>query len=223
MKRFKRCSINSLSQPIKTGARSSPLSRAQVTEIQTQVPFLLDPVWVETIGDLDKTTSLRQLEKTDFFSRELDQLLLAGEIRLAIHSAKDLPEPLPKGLCLAAMTHGLDPRDCLVFRETFAALLPGAWIATSSLRREEAVRELRSDFRFKDLRGTIQERLDKLQTGEADGVVIAEAALIRLQLTHLPRVYLPGPVPAGQGKLALVCHESDKELIERLACIKFST
>jgi len=150
---------------LKIGARSSLLSRAQVEEIRSQVPFELEPVWVETSGDLDQATSLRSFGKTDFFTRELDQLLLNGSIRAALHSAKDLPDPIPKGLCVAAMTKGLDPRDCLVFKE----LPEGAWIATSSERREAVVRALRPDFRFKDLRGTIQQRLEKLENGEADG------------------------------------------------------
>lgn len=208
---------------LKIGARSSPLSRAQVEEIASQVPFELDPIWVETMGDQDLATSLRFLGKTDFFTRELDQLLVVGAIRLAIHSAKDLPDPLPKGLCVAARSKGLDPRDCLVVRDSLAALPAGAWIATSSERREKAVSALRADFRFKDLRGTIHQRLEKLETGEADGVVVAEAALIRLKLTHLNRVYLPGPVAEGQGRLALVCREDDLELIDLLSCIEFST
>ncbi len=189
-------------------------------ELRPQVPFDMDPMWIETTGDLDQKTSLRILDKTDFFTRELDRLVLDGSIRLAIHSAKDLPDPLAEGLCIAAMTNGLDPRDALVFRDT---LPENAWIATSSKRREEMVDLLRPGFRFKDLRGTIHERLAQLDNGYADGVVIAEAALIRLQLTHLNRIYLPGPVAEGQGRLAIVCRKDDSELIELLSCIKFST
>ncbi len=192
---------------IRIGARSSPLSRAQVAEVLSQLPpFEHEIIWVETFGDKDQKSSLRPLGKSDFFTRELDYMLLNREIDWAIHSAKDLPDPLPDGLKIACLTQGLDARDSLVLREgeTLNSLPCGAWIATSSERREEAVRSLRNDLQFKDVRGTIHQRLHLLHTREADGVVIAEAALIRLQLTHLNRLFLPGPTSQGQGQLALV-------------------
>lgn len=182
------------------GARSSPLSRAQVGEVKEEFGLEFDVVWIETMGDLDQKTPLCTLEKTDFFTRELDQMLLEGRIDVAIHSAKDLPDPLPKGLKVAALSKGVDSRDSLVIKKE-----PVQVVATSSVRREEAVRELFPNCRFVDLRGTIQERLQK----EVDGVVIAEAALIRLKLTHLKRIFLPGQAASMQGKLAIVCREDE--------------
>lgn len=173
------------------GARSSPLSRAQVEEVKREFGLDFEVIWVE---DLDKTTSLRGLEKTDFFTRELDQMVLQGKIDAAIHSAKDLPDPLPPGLAVI-YSKGLDPRDSLVIKRE-----PVCVVATSSERREEAVRQLFSNCAFVDVRGTIEERLAK----EVDGVVVAEAALIRLNLTHLKRIFLPGPTAPLQGKLAIV-------------------
>lgn len=127
-------------------------------------------------------------------------MLLAGHIDAAVHSAKDLPDPLPKGLKLAALSIGVDPRDSLVIKRE-----PVRLAATSSKRREEAVRQLFPHCTFIDVRGTIQERLQK----DVDGVVIAEAALIRLQLTHLRRIFLPGPSAPLQGKLAIICRENE--------------
>ncbi len=184
---------------MRAGARNSPLSRAQVEEIRREFGLDFEVVWVSTVGDRDRATSLRGLEKTDFFTRELDELLLRGEIDIAIHSAKALPDPLPAGLRIAALSQGVDPRDCLVYRE------PVRVVATSSERREEAVRRLFPECRFVDLRGWIHERLMKWERGEVDGVVLAEAALIRLGLTHLPRLFLPGDTAPLQGKLAIVC------------------
>ncbi len=208
---------------IKTGARSSPLSRTQFEEVRALMParLVLEPVWVSSPGDRDRTISLRNLDRTDFFTRDLDKMLLLKTIRLAIHSAKDLPDPLPDGLALALVTKGIDPRDSLVFREgdSLSTLPSGAVIATSSSRREEVVKQLRGDLVFIDLRGSIEERLAKLTDG-ADGVVVAEAAIIRLKLTHLNRVSLPGETAPGQGKLALVTLASDRELIQCLeSCI----
>lgn len=190
------------------GARSSPLSRAQVEEIKQEFGIDFEVVWVETMGDRDKTTSLRSLEKTDFFTRELDQMVLSGQIDAAIHAAKDLPDPLPEGLKIFALTQGVDPRDSLVIKKE-----PIRLVATSSQRREEAVRALFPDCQFVDVRGTIEERLQK----EVDGVVVAEAALIRLKLTHLPRLFLPGPTAPLQGKLAIVCRMEKNEALFGIA------
>jgi hydroxymethylbilane synthase len=198
---------------LRIGARPSPLSRAQVEEVlrawgDPKPDYELH--WVHTVGDMDKASTLRTREQTDFFTRELDALLLSGAIDLAIHSAKDLPVPLPTGLALAVLTDGVDPADSLVYaaRTPSTELLPSSpLIATSSLRREEAVRRLFPAARFVDLRGWIEERLAVLERGEVDGVVVAEAALIRLGLTHLPRLLLPGETAPLQGKLALICRE----------------
>lgn len=188
---------------LKIGARSSPLSRAQVEEVRNELRLEFEVVWVETMGDRDKITSLKGMEKTNFFTKELDEMVMTGEIDAAIHSAKDLPDPLPRGLEVAWISEGLDPRDSLVFEKE-----PIEVVATSSVRREEAVRSIYPGCRFVDLRGTIHERLAKLGKG-IDGVVIAEAALIRLQLTHLNRIILPGPTASLQGKLAIVCRANE--------------
>lgn len=198
---------------IAVGARRSPLSRAQVEEVLGEIGsgISFDVEWVATRGDLEQSVSLRGMERSDFFTRELDLMVLEGRVRVAIHSAKDLPEPLREGLVVAALTKGVDSRDALVMR---GELRKGALIATSSKRREEAVRELEKDVRFVDLRGMIHERLSKIDRGEVDGVVVAEAALIRLGLTHLKRFFLPGPTVEGQGRLAVVVREDDREMIE---------
>ncbi|MCC5832021.1 MAG: hydroxymethylbilane synthase [Chlamydiales bacterium] len=197
---------------IKVGARDSNLSRRQVEEVQAEYAHLLfEPVYVKTVGDRDRTTSLRILDKTDFFTREIDEMLLRGECRIAIHSAKDLPEPLPKGLELIKLTKGVDPSDSLVMRKG-ERLSKAFVIATSSVRREEMVRTLTEDLFFVDIRGTIEERLAKLESGEVDGVVIAEAALIRLGLTDLNRIRLPGETAPLQGQLAILARKGDREM-----------
>lgn len=197
---------------IKTGARGSLLSKRQVEEVQAEYQNIkLDPIFVKTVGDRDKITSLRTLDKTDFFTREIDEMLLRGECRIAIHSAKDLPDPLPKGLELILLTKGVDPSDSLVLREG-EKLSQEFVIATSSMRREEMVRALVKDIKCVDIRGTIEERLAKLERREVDGVVIAEAALIRLGLTHLNRIRLPGEAAPLQGRLAILAREGDAEM-----------
>lgn len=221
---FNESGDNDMNIPV--AARSSPLSLVQFEEVLQELrqhhPHVsFDLIKVVTIGDKDKKTSLRNLGKSDFFTKEIDEMLLKKEARIGIHSAKDLPEPLPEGLTIVALTRGVDNADALVMRpgESLASLPSGAVIATSSERREEMVRALRSDLRFCDLRGTIGERLEKLERGEADGVVVAEAALIRLKLTPLNRMIIPGETAAGQGQLAIVAHGEDREMAELFSCM----
>ncbi|HSW73388.1 MAG TPA: hydroxymethylbilane synthase [Chlamydiales bacterium] len=211
---------------MKVAARNSPLSRAQVIEVEKEIqqffPSLkLEPIFVETTGDLDLKRSLRDLDKTDFFTKELDELVQRGFCRISIHSAKDLPENIPPELCVVAITKGVDPSDSLVMRvgETLSTLPLGAIIATSSKRREENVNMLRSDFRFIDLRGKIHDRLKHLENKAADGVVIAEAAIIRLKLTHLNRIRIPGETAPLQGKLAILARKEDREMQEVFALL----
>jgi len=208
------------------GARASPLSLVQVDEVLNELrrhalDVSFDVKTVETTGDKQKNVSLRGLEKTNFFTAELDEMLLSGACRLAIHSAKDLPDPIPEGLTIAAITRGVARWDSLVLREgeSLSSLPEGAVIATSSERREDAVRKLRPDLTFVDIRGAIHERLDRLNDGSADGVVIAEAALIRLGLAHLNRVRLPDEPAPLQGQLAVLCRIDDRKMIDFLSPI----
>jgi hydroxymethylbilane synthase len=201
---------------ITVGARESPLSRVQVQEIWEEIKknhpeITFEVIYVKTTGDLDQKTSLKTLDKTDFFTKEIDEMVLKGECRIGIHSGKDLPDPLPKGLKLIHLSQGVDPADVLILRKG-EQLRPGMKIATSSLRREECVRALQENLTFVDIRGTVGARLEVLERGEVDGVVVAEAALIRLGLTHLHRVKLPGESAPLQGRLACVARENDSEM-----------
>ena len=211
---------------IKVAARDSALSKAQLAEVERAIKLFhpeitFDPIYVKTTGDRDKKKSLRTLDKTDFFTREIDEIQRAGQCRIAIHSAKDLPEPLSDGLAIAALTGGVDPSDSLVLREgdSLESLSRGAKIATSSLRRETSVQQLREDLSFVDIRGTIEERLARLFNYEVDGVVIAQAALIRLQLTHLNGTRLPGATAPMQGRLSVIARKEDTEMFELFKCI----
>lgn len=216
----------------RVAARSSPLSKAQVQEVLQALQkydshLKFEVTWVKTTGDCDKKTSLRLLEKTDFFTKQIDELLLSCQVDLAIHSAKDLPEPLNAGLIVAAITAGIDPSDALVFRqgESLQSLPLQAKVGTSSARRDLMVYGVRSDLQCVDIRGTIEERLALLDEKIVDAVVIAEAALIRLNLTCRNRMLLPQQTLPMQGKLACVCRKADKEmrslcgLIDARSCI----
>ncbi|NDD58799.1 MAG: hydroxymethylbilane synthase [Chlamydiae bacterium] len=211
---------------LKVAARGSALSKAQVQEVlnllQSFHPHMhFDPIWISTKGDKDLSTSLKFMEKTNFFSKEVDECLLSGECRIAIHSAKDLPRPLPEGLECVALTQGLDSSDSLVFRQdqSLESLPLFAKVGTSSIRRENNVLQLRSDLVIVDIRGTIEQRLQALDEGAIDALVIAEAALIRLGLTWRNRIEIPGDCSEFQGQLAVLARQGDKEMISLFACM----
>ena len=140
-----------------------------------------------------------------------------------MHSAKDLPEPLPQGLEIVALTEGVDPSDVVVLRagETLQSLAQYR-IGTSSLRREQNVRELRGDLQCVDIRGSILDRLRQLDEGLFDGVVMAEAALIRLGLTGRNRIALSGERAPLQGQLAVLARQGDEEMRELFRCLDVS-
>lgn len=214
--------LTSLStKTIIVGARASELSKIQVKEVFALLYEYFPEIdylerWVETIGDRDQITSLKSQEKTDFFTYELDQMVLSGELDIAVHSAKDLPDPLPKGLEIIALTKGVDPRDALVFASGYSLenLPKSARIGTSSVRREEYLKELSPFFEIVDIRGSVPDRLKLLQEGALDALVVAEAALIRLGLTQLPRILLDGPVAPLQGRLAVIARKERVDLKE---------
>jgi hydroxymethylbilane synthase len=204
---------------ISVGARSSQLSQTQLQEVLAELqrhhPSIdFHPYLLETTGDLDQTTSLRNLGKTDFFTREIDIAQAHGEFRISVHSAKDLADLIHPNLEIISLTKGQDPSDSLVLPEgeTLESLPSQALIATSSERRQQAVNALRADLTFADIRGSIPKRLEQLDMGRVDGIVIAEAALIRLNLLHLNRVTLPGETVKFQGQLAIVAKKGDNEM-----------
>jgi hydroxymethylbilane synthase len=154
------------------------------------------------------------------FTRELDEALLSGRIRAAIHSLKDVPTLLPPGIRYGAIPLREDPRDAVLSRDgrKLFELPSGSKVGTASPRREAQVRAVRSDLRVVPLRGNVDTRLRKLSQGEVDAVVLAAAGLIRLgregEATEFLDPALMTPSPA-QGVLCVTIREGDEEM-ERL-------
>jgi len=172
----------------------------------------------ETKGDRDRTTPIDETEGSDFFTDAVEEALLKGSVDIAVHSAKDMPDRQKKGLTVAVVTPSVDPDDVLVSRNglKLGELPPGATVGTSSKRRKEAVKALRPDIRIADLRGNIGERLEKLDKGEFDAIVVAAAGLIRLGLGDRITERLPITGAKGQGSLAIEIRGSDRELLKWL-------
>lgn len=206
---------------VTVGARASKLSIKQVEEIERAVAFH-DPLLAfslkvcSTKGDLDQKTSLRDLEKTDFFTYELDQWLLEKKCDIVIHSAKDLPEPLNSNLEILAITEPLNQEDVIVFHkdQDLSKLSENCVIATSSYNREINVLKAFPSAKIVDIRGDILQRLEKVEKKEIDGVVIAKVALVRLGLEHLNMLSLDGETTQGQGSLAILAKKGNLQLQE---------
>ncbi len=197
----------------RTGTRRSNLALRQAEEILEALKkfypgIKTEIIGIETYGDRDKVTPISEIEGTDFFTREIEEALLRGEIDFAVHSAKDLPDKIPEGLYIAAITKSIDPFDALVSKHNLCLKdLPfGAKIGTSSLRRKTQLKKYRSDFKIIDIRGSIEERLRKLDSDGLDAIIVAACALIRLGLQDkIPQripleILKPHPL---QGSLAI--------------------
>lgn len=172
-----------------------------------------------TPGDRDKATDLR-LSDPDFFTRDLHQAVLRGDIDCAVHSAKDLEEPVCEGIDWVWLPAPADSRDVLVFRCGETVERPGAGkvAGVSSLRREDYCRRVYPGLQLRSVRGTIEERLHKLDAGEYDLLILAAAGLLRLGLeSRISKWISPEelPPPDGQGSLALTFRAGD-ERFQRL-------
>jgi hydroxymethylbilane synthase len=209
-------------QPLRIGTRGSVLARWQADWVERALRrrFPKDDfvqVIVKTTGDMMPDRPLERLGGRGAFTRELDAALRDHRIDLAVHSAKDYPTDVLEDLMEAAFPCRWPANDSLVGRrgERLRDLPAGALVGTGSLRRSAQIRWLRPDVRFGDIRGNIETRLRKLDSGLYDAVIIAEAALRRLGLKDRPREVLPVAqlVPdAGQGALLVVCRRDDRRV-----------
>lgn len=209
------------------GTRGSQLALFQSEQVKQALkrayPELTCQIKViKTQGDKILDIALNKIGDKGLFTKEIEQALVDNQIDIAVHSLKDLPTTLPDGLCLGAVLEREDPSDVVVLREVNSLdLLPmEAEIGTGSLRRLVQLKLIRPDFRFKDLRGNIETRLSKMIRGDYDAIVMAKAALKRLNLlaqyktTTLDNFAM---VPAaGQGTIGLEIRQNDPDIAEIL-------
>jgi hydroxymethylbilane synthase len=180
---------------IRLGTRGSALALAQAEWVASRLGVECELVKVESAGPVG--------DKSRWVS-ELERALLADEIDVAVHSAKDVPAELAPGLELVAIPPREDPRDAICGASSLSALAPGARVGTSSLRRAAQIRSFRDDVSVVDLRGNVDTRLRKLASGECDALVLAVAGLSRLGRLDAVGGILDEFVPAaGQGALAV--------------------
>lgn len=213
-----------MSKLIRIGTRGSKLALWQAYYTQEQLNkagIASELQIIKTQGDRIQHLSFDKMEGKGFFTKEIEDALLRGDIDLAVHSMKDLPTQQPEGLAIAAVSYRENPADwLLVRRESMAEgqlfeLKPQAVVGTSSARRKAQILDFRPDVAINDIRGNVPTRLEKLRDGQFDAILLAAAGLSRLGLDisdlHLvpfnPREFVPAP---AQGVLAWQTCSDDK-------------
>lgn len=207
------------SDVITLGTRGSQLALWQAHRIKDRLAAAGYHVALETIttrGDREQDVPLSEIGDEAVFTKEIDRALLRGDVRIAVHSLKDLPSRLPEGIALAAVSARANPFDAFVAHPTFEGglddLPEGATVATSSLRRRAQLKAWRPDLEIVSVRGNVDTRLEKLAASDWHGMVLAVAGLVRMGLDAQIRAAFPPEImlPAvGQGALAVTCRTED--------------
>ncbi len=208
---------------IRIGSRGSKLAIWQAEHVKSALEAIHSGIKVtihkiKTTGDKILDVPLAKVGGKGLFVKEIEDALLNNEIDIAVHSMKDVPAILPEGLCIGVIPEREDPRDALLSRDGsgFLHLKTGARIGTSSLRRISQLLNQRPDIIIHPLRGNLDTRINKLEAGEFDAIILAAAGIRRLGWADRITEYLPEIIslPAvGQGALCIECREADSSIM----------
>jgi hydroxymethylbilane synthase len=216
---------------LRIGTRGSPLALVQARTVRSRLAAAIgvsedtiELVVIRTTGDTIQDRPLAEEGGKGLFTKEIEEALLEKRIDLAVHSAKDMPTLLPEGLILAACLEREDPRDVFISRKarTLAELPRGASLGTTSPRRQAIAKRARPDLNVVPLRGNVETRLRKLDSGEVDATLLALAGLKRLGLVeHATNImsaeeFLPA---VGQGAIGIEARAGDSRICDILARI----
>jgi len=216
---------------LRIGTRGSPLALAQAHETRRRLaaahgeaPERYELVVIKTSGDMIQDRALAEAGGKGLFTKEIDAAMLRGEIDVAVHSSKDLPTVLPDGIGLPGYLPREDVRDALISAKskTIAGLPQGGSLGTASLRRQAQVKRLRPDLQVGLLRGNVETRLGKAESGAIDATLLAFAGLKRLGLAHRATALLEIEefLPAvGQGAIGFTARPDDEAAFAALAPI----
>jgi hydroxymethylbilane synthase len=212
-------------RPLRIGSRGSILARWQAEFVRKQLFQLTgveaEIVIIKTSGDKMQQVPLTQMGGKGIFIKELEEALLEESIDLAVHSVKDIPTDVPGRLHFPAVCRRDDVRDCLVSHQgaLLADLKRGARVGTGSLRRQAQLRHHRPDLDLRDLRGNVDTRLRKVESGEYDAIVLSKAGLDRLgwsqKITETLSTEISLPA-VGQGAIAIEARAKDVEAADIL-------
>jgi hydroxymethylbilane synthase len=213
-------------KPLRIGSRGSILARWQAEFVRKQLFRLTgieaEIIIIKTTGDKMQQSPLTQIGGKGIFIKELEEALLEETVDLAVHSVKDIPTETPGRLHFPAVCRRDDVRDCLISHTgtTLTNLKQGARVGTSSLRRQAQLRHYRPDLDLRDLRGNVDTRLRKVESGEYDAIVLSKAGLDRLgwgqKITEALSTEISLPA-VGQGAIAIQSRVSDRDADEILS------
>ena len=225
--------VSSPPRTIRIGSRKSQLALVQTYWVQEQLQKAFPDRTFEvhtmsTQGDKILDVALAKIGDKGLFTKELEVGMLQQEIDFAVHSLKDLPTRLPEGLMLGAVSERENPADALVVHQKHQdkqidTLPAGAVVGTSSLRRLAQLRHHFPHLTFKDIRGNLNTRLQKLDAGEYDAIILAVAGLYRLGMSDRVHQILPAEVSlyaVGQGALGIECRANDTEVLALIKAIE---
>ncbi len=218
---------------MRLGSRGSPLALAQTRQVAGMLAAksgaALESFPIETYMTSGDRLSGRLQDQggKGLFTKELDEALLDGRIDCAIHSMKDLPTRMPPGIVLAAVPAREDQRDAFIATraKSLAELPPGATVGTASLRRQAQTLHLRPDLKVELLRGRVETRLAKIESGAFDATYLALAGLRRLGLAqHVASIVDPDIMPPapGQGALAITARAGDDKTLQLLGLLNLA-
>lgn len=220
-------SVSAPTRTVRIASRKSQLALVQTywvqEELQKHFPDITFEVQtMSTQGDNILDVALAKIGDKGLFTKELELGMLDRSSDIAVHSLKDLPTQLPEGLMLGCVSEREDPADALVVHENhkdkqLETLPPGAIIGTSSLRRLAQLKYHYPHLQFKDIRGNLNTRLQKLDNGEYDAIILAVAGLVRLDMSdRIHQVIAPeiSLHAVGQGALGIECREGDSDILE---------
>lgn len=215
------------------GTRGSRLALWQANHVKNQLQendIDVEIKIIKTKGDKIQDLSFDKIEGKGFFTKELEDALLAEEIDFAVHSMKDLPTTSPEGLVITGISDRADASDCIIIRKDSLEdsrtleLKSGAKIGTSSIRRKIQIKKLIPDCIVEDVRGNVPTRIQKLRDENFDAIILASAGIDRLEIDlsefkvfrFHPREFVPAP---AQGVLAYQCRQADEQTRKYLSLI----
>lgn len=211
---------------LRIATRKSPLAIWQAEYVKSRLEHVhpglsVELIGMKTKGDVILDTPLAKVGGKGLFVKELEVAMLEKRADIAVHSMKDVPVEFPEGLGLTVICEREDPRDAFVSNhyDSIADLPEGAVLGTCSLRRQAQVRERRPDLKIVDLRGNVNSRLQKLDDGQFDAIILAAAGLKRLGFDDRIRCEMEPEesLPAvGQGAVGIECRLDDSRTIELL-------
>jgi hydroxymethylbilane synthase len=198
---------------IRIGTRDSELALWQAHTVEKKLNDLgykTEIVAVKSTGDIILDKPLYEFGITGIFTKTLDVAMISGQIDIAVHSMKDVPTALPKGIVQAAVLERADVRDILVHKGSIGFLLTAGTVATGSLRRQAQWLHRYPHHNVVDLRGNVNTRLQKLEDNVWDGAIFAAAGLERIDLTPQNHITLDWMIPApAQGAMVIVAMQND--------------